>query len=100
MPVEPSFFSELFGTKVRYRHLARRAASEHSRRSLADGLRPRCSSGRGAIRGRSRRLTAGCVFVGGLCAWLAPETNRADLTQLDHERLKLATQNHQTGFHQ
>jgi MFS transporter, MHS family, shikimate and dehydroshikimate transport protein len=30
-------------------------------------------------------VTAVCVFIGGLCAWIAPETNRADLTQLDHD---------------
>ncbi|MBU9652501.1 MFS transporter [Burkholderia multivorans] len=83
--VEPSFFSELFGTKVRYTGISLAAQLP----SILVGLWPMASAALLVWSGGDpwplAAVTAGGVFVGGLCAWLAPETNRADLTQLDHD---------------
>ncbi|WP_438390447.1 MFS transporter [Caballeronia sp. DA-9] len=83
--VEPSFFAELFGTKVRYTGISLAAQIP----SILVGLWPMASA---ALLVWSKgdpwplaAVTAACVFIGGLCAWIAPETNRADLTQLDHD---------------
>ncbi len=31
-------------------------------------------------------ITVVCLIIGGVCAWLAPETNRTDMTKVGEER--------------
>nr|WP_284509495.1 MFS transporter [Caballeronia sp. GAFFF2] len=83
--VEPSFFSELFGTKVRYTGISLAAQIP----SILVGLWPMASA---ALLVWSKgdpwpiaAITAFTCLIGAACAFIAPETNRADLTKLDHD---------------
>lgn len=80
--VEPSFFSELFGTRVRYTGISLAAQVP----SIVIGLWPMASA---ALLVWSHgnpwplaATTIACVLTGGLCAYLAPETRLADITRI------------------
>ncbi|MFP6558914.1 MFS transporter [Paraburkholderia sp. B3] len=80
--VEPSFFSELFGTRVRYTGISLAAQVP----SIVIGLWPMASAGLLVwSHGDPWPLAAttiACVLVGGMCAFIAPETRHADLTRI------------------
>jgi MFS transporter, MHS family, shikimate and dehydroshikimate transport protein len=80
--VEPSFFSELFGTRVRYTGISLAAQVP----SIVIGLWPMASA---ALLVWSNGdpwpievVGIGCVLIGALCAYLAPETRHADITRI------------------
>ncbi|MDU0326109.1 MULTISPECIES: MFS transporter [Microbacterium] len=84
--VEPAFFSELFGTKVRYTGVSLAAQLP----SVLIGLWPLASTAIFAATGGDpwpiAAITVVCLIIGGVCAWLAPETNRTDMTKVGEER--------------
>ncbi|MCI2418431.1 MHS family MFS transporter [Saccharopolyspora sp. K220] len=77
--VEPAFFSELFGTKVRYTGVSLAAQLP----SVLIGFWPAASTALlVATDGRPwpvAAVTAGFMLIGLICAWRAPETNRLDI---------------------
>ncbi|WP_421671914.1 MFS transporter [Saccharopolyspora spinosa] len=77
--VEPAFFSELFGTKVRYTGISLAAQLP----SVLIGLWPAASTGLlVATDGRPwpvAAITGGFILIGLICAWKAPETNRLEI---------------------
>jgi MFS transporter, MHS family, shikimate and dehydroshikimate transport protein len=77
--VEPAFFSELFGTKVRYTGISLAVQLP----SILIGLWPAVSTGLLiATDGHPwpvAAVTAGFMLIGLVCAWKAPETNRLDI---------------------
>lgn len=83
--VEPAFFSELFGTKVRYTGMS--LASQVP--SVLIGLWPFFSTALLiATKGNPwpiALITVACVVLGLVCAALAPETKRIDLTRVGEE---------------
>lgn len=80
--VEPSFFSELFGTKVRYTGVSLAAQIP----SVLIGLWPFAATAIFAATDGDpwpiALITVVALFIGGLCAYLAPETNKADMTKV------------------
>ncbi|MBK1783443.1 MFS transporter [Prauserella cavernicola] len=89
--VEPAFFSELFGTKVRYTGLSLAAQVP----SILIGLWPLASTALFAATGGDpwpiALITAVCVVIGLVCAYLAPETNKADMNRIgedEHEEAR------------
>ncbi len=84
--VEPAFFSELFGTKVRYTGVSLAAQLP----SVLIGLWPLASTAIFAATGGDpwpiALITVVALVIGGVCAWLAPETNRADMTKVGEDR--------------
>ncbi|WBU36853.1 MFS transporter [Homoserinibacter sp. YIM 151385] len=83
--VEPSFFSELFGTKVRYTGVSLAAQVP----SILIGLWPLLSTALLIATDGDpwpiALITVGSLVIGGVCAFLAPETNRADMTKVGEE---------------
>ncbi|PXY29005.1 MFS transporter [Prauserella sp. PE36] len=83
--VEPAFFSELFGTKVRYTGLSLAAQVP----SILIGLWPLASTALLAATDGDpwpiALITAVCAVIGLVCAVLAPETNKADMTRIGEE---------------
>jgi MHS family shikimate/dehydroshikimate transporter-like MFS transporter len=77
--VEPAFFSELFGTKVRYTGISLAVQLP----SILIGLWPAVSTGLLIATGGQpwpvAAITAGFMLIGLFCAWKAPETNRLDI---------------------
>ncbi|MFB8387915.1 MFS transporter [Microbacterium sp. NPDC055910] len=84
--VEPSFFSELFGTKVRYTGVSLAAQIP----SVLIGLWPFAATAIFAATGGDpwpiALITVIALIIGGLCAYLAPETNKADMTKVGEEK--------------
>lgn len=80
--VEPSFFAELFGTKVRYTGLSLAAQVP----SILIGLWPMVSTALFAATDGDpwpiALITVVAAAIGLVCAWLAPETNKADMTRV------------------
>ncbi len=83
--VEPAFFSELFGTKVRYTGVSLAAQIP----SILIGLWPLASTALLATTGGDpwpiALITVLSVLLGLVCAYLAPETNRIDMTKVGEE---------------
>lgn len=83
--VEPSFFSELFGTKVRYTGVSLAAQIP----SILIGLWPLASTALFAATGGDpwpiALITVIALLIGLVCAWLAPETNKADMNTVGEE---------------
>ncbi|QCR18146.1 MFS transporter [Agrococcus sp. SGAir0287] len=83
--VEPSFFSELFGTKVRYTGVSLAAQLP----SVLIGLWPLASTAIFAATGGDpwpiALITVAALALGGLCAYLAPETNATDMNAIGEE---------------
>ncbi|ASR35533.1 MFS transporter [Prauserella marina] len=83
--VEPAFFSELFGTKVRYTGLSLSAQIP----SILIGLWPLASTALLAATGGDpwpiALITVLALIIGLVCAALAPETNKADMNRIGEE---------------
>jgi metabolite-proton symporter len=83
--VEPAFFSELFGTKVRYTGVSLAAQIP----SILIGLWPLASTALFAATGGDpwpiALITVIALLIGLVCAWLAPETNKTDMTKVGEE---------------
>ncbi|WP_210604437.1 MFS transporter [Brevibacterium oceani] len=83
--VEPAFFSELFGTKVRYTGVSLAAQLP----SVLIGLWPMASTALLAWTGGDpwpiALITVAALILGLVCAWLAPETNRAEMSRIGEE---------------
>ncbi|EGX59753.1 major facilitator transporter [Streptomyces zinciresistens K42] len=83
--VEPAFFAELFSTKVRYTGLSLSAQIP----SVLIGLWPLASTALLAATDGDpwpiALITIGCLLIGLVCAWLAPETNKTDMTRVGTE---------------
>lgn len=81
--VEPSFFSELFGTKVRYTGVSLAAQIP----SILVGMWPLASTALLVASGGNpwpvALVTLVFILLGGICAVLAPETNKADIHHAD-----------------
>ncbi|GAB3473920.1 MFS transporter [Nocardiopsis coralliicola] len=79
--VEPAFFSELFGTKVRYTGVSLAAQVP----SILIGFWPMLATALFAATDGDpwpiAALTAASLGVGVFCAYLAPETNRSELNE-------------------
>ncbi|GAA3361170.1 MFS transporter [Saccharopolyspora gregorii] len=77
--VEPAFFAELFGTKVRYTGISLAAQLP----GILIGLWPAASTALLLATGGDpwpvAVITGGFVLIGLVCAWLAPETSRLDI---------------------
>ncbi|MFD9865634.1 MFS transporter [Streptomyces niveus] len=86
--VEPAFFAELFSTKVRYTGLSLAAQIP----SVLIGLWPLASTALLAATGGDpwpiAAITVAALFIGLVCAYLAPETNRIDMTRVGDETEK------------
>ncbi|MFD3481781.1 MFS transporter [Streptomyces sp. NPDC058665] len=86
--VEPAFFAELFSTKVRYTGISLAAQIP----SVLIGLWPLASTALLAATGGDpwpiAAITVAALLVGLLCAYLAPETNRIDMTRVGDETEK------------
>ncbi|WP_329033437.1 MHS family MFS transporter [Streptomyces sp. NBC_01725] len=86
--VEPAFFAELFSTKVRYTGLSLAAQIP----SVLIGLWPLASTALLAATGGDpwpiAAITVAALLIGLLCAYLAPETNRIDMTRVGDETEK------------
>ncbi|MFJ6651739.1 MFS transporter [Microbacterium sp. NPDC091313] len=84
--VEPSFFSELFGTKVRYTGVSLAAQIP----SVLIGLWPLASTALFAATGGDpwpiALITVIALIIGGVCAYLAPETNKTDMNAVGEEK--------------
>ncbi|MFC8570140.1 MFS transporter [Streptomyces sp. NPDC057245] len=83
--VEPAFFAELFSTKVRYTGLSLSAQIP----SILIGLWPLASTALLAATDGDpwpiALITIACLLIGLVCALLAPETNRTDMTRVGEE---------------
>ena len=83
--VEPAFFAELFSTKVRYTGLSLSAQIP----SILIGLWPLASTALLAATNGDpwpvALITIACLLIGLVCALLAPETNRTDMTRVGEE---------------
>lgn len=83
--VEPAFFSELFGTKVRYTGVSLAAQIP----SVLIGLWPLASTALFAATGGDpwpiALITVIALLIGLVCAWLAPETNKTDMNTIGEE---------------
>lgn len=83
--VEPSFFSELFGTKVRYTGVSLAAQIP----SVLIGLWPLASTALFAATDGDpwpiALITVIALLIGLVCAWLAPETNKIDMNKVGEE---------------
>lgn len=83
--VEPAFFSELFGTKVRYTGVSLAAQIP----SVLIGLWPFASTALFAATGGDpwpiALITVIALLIGLVCAWLAPETNKIDMNKVGEE---------------
>ncbi|MFC3996138.1 MFS transporter [Nocardiopsis sediminis] len=83
--VEPAFFSELFGTKVRYTGVSLAAQVP----SILVGFWPFLATALLAATDGDpwpiAALTAACLGIGLVCAYLAPETNRADIDDIGED---------------
>ncbi|MEU0922919.1 MFS transporter [Streptomyces malaysiensis] len=83
--VEPAFFAELFGTKVRYTGMSLAAQIP----SVLIGLWPLASTGLLAATDGDpwpiALITVAALAIGLVCAVLAPETNKADMTRIGEE---------------
>ena len=81
--VEPAFFAELFGTKVRYTGISLAAQLP----GILIGLWPAASTALLLATGGDpwpvAAITGGFVLIGLVCAWLAPETSRLDIDGTD-----------------
>lgn len=81
--VEPSFFSELFGTKVRYTGLSLAAQIP----SILIGFWPFLSTAllvwTDGHPWPIALITIASVALGGFCAYCCPETNKADINDID-----------------
>ncbi|TXL86902.1 MFS transporter [Streptomyces sp. IB2014 016-6] len=86
--VEPAFFAELFSTKVRYTGISLAAQIP----SVLIGLWPLASTALLAATGGDpwpiAAITVAALLIGLLCAYLAPETNRIDMTRVGDETEK------------
>ncbi|WP_329386656.1 MFS transporter [Streptomyces sp. NBC_01716] len=86
--VEPAFFAELFSTKVRYTGISLAAQIP----SVLIGLWPLASTALLAATGGDpwpiAAITVAALLVGMVCAYLAPETNRIDMTRVGDETEK------------
>ncbi|MFF2186494.1 MFS transporter [Streptomyces sp. NPDC058155] len=86
--VEPAFFAELFSTKVRYTGLSLAAQIP----SVLIGLWPLASTALLAATGGDpwpiAAITVAALLIGLVCAYLAPETNRVDMTRVGDETEK------------
>ncbi|MEU0524431.1 MFS transporter [Streptomyces niveus] len=86
--VEPAFFAELFSTKVRYTGLSLAAQIP----SVLIGLWPLASTALLAATGGDpwpiAAITVAALLIGLVCAYLAPETNRIDMTRVGDETEK------------
>jgi MFS transporter, MHS family, shikimate and dehydroshikimate transport protein len=86
--VEPAFFAELFSTKVRYTGLSLSAQIP----SVLIGLWPLASTGLLAATGGDpwpiALITVVALLIGLICAVMAPETNRIDMTRVGEETEK------------
>jgi MFS transporter, MHS family, shikimate and dehydroshikimate transport protein len=84
--VEPAFFSELFGTKVRYTGVSLAAQIP----SILIGLWPMAATALLAATDGDpwpiALITVVAIVIGLVCAVLAPETNRTDMTRVGEER--------------
>ncbi|WAP60526.1 MFS transporter [Streptomyces sp. S465] len=80
--VEPAFFAELFSTKTRYTGLSLSAQIP----SVLIGLWPLASTALLAATDGDpwpiALITVVCLLIGLVCAVLAPETNKADMTRV------------------
>ncbi|WDZ91022.1 MFS transporter [Nocardiopsis sp. HUAS JQ3] len=83
--VEPAFFSELFGTKVRYTGVSLAAQIP----SILVGFWPFLATALFAATDGDpwpiAALTAVSLVIGLVCAYLAPETNRSDINDIREE---------------
>ncbi|MFJ9623268.1 MFS transporter [Streptomyces sp. NPDC101181] len=83
--VEPAFFSELFGTKVRYTGISLAAQIP----SIPIGLWPLASTALLAATDGDpwpiALITVGALLIGLVCAVLAPETRTADMNRIGHK---------------
>lgn len=83
--VEPAFFSELFGTKVRYTGVSLAAQIP----SILIGLWPLASTALFAATDGDpwpiALITVVALLIGLVCAWLAPETNKTDMNRVGEE---------------
>lgn len=83
--VEPAFFAELFSTKVRYTGLSLAAQLP----SVLIGLWPLASTALLAATDGDpwpiAAITVAALLIGLVCAYLAPETNRIDMTRVGEE---------------
>lgn len=83
--VEPSFFSELFGTKVRYTGVSLAAQIP----SVLIGFWPMLSTALFAATGGDpwpiALITVLALLIGLVCAFLAPETYRSDISKIGNE---------------
>lgn len=83
--VEPAFFSELFGTKVRYTGVSLAAQIP----SILIGLWPMAATALLAATDGDpwpiALITVVAIVIGLVCAVLAPETNRTDMTRVGEE---------------
>ncbi|GLU50167.1 MFS transporter [Nocardiopsis ansamitocini] len=83
--VEPAFFSELFGTKVRYTGVSLAAQIP----SILVGFWPFLATALFAATNGDpwpiALLTVVSLGIGLLCAYLAPETNRSDINEIGEE---------------
>ncbi|MFB6786346.1 MFS transporter [Streptomyces olivaceus] len=83
--VEPAFFAELFSTKVRYTGLSLSAQIP----SVLIGLWPLASTALLAATDGDpwpiAVITVVCLLIGLVCALLAPETNKIDMTRVGEE---------------
>ncbi|MGW6218244.1 MFS transporter [Streptomyces olivaceus] len=83
--VEPAFFAELFSTKVRYTGLSLSAQIP----SVLIGLWPLASTALLAATDGDpwpiALITVVCLLIGLVCALLAPETNKIDMTRVGEE---------------
>ncbi|QUL78548.1 MFS transporter [Brevibacterium sp. SMBL_HHYL_HB1] len=86
--VEPAFFSELFGTKVRYTGVSLAAQIP----SMLIGLWPMASTALLAWTGGDpwpiALITVLSLILGLVCAWLAPETSKSTLSELGGDKTK------------
>ncbi|WP_405820562.1 MFS transporter [Streptomyces sp. NBC_00838] len=86
--VEPAFFAELFSTKVRYTGLSLAAQIP----SVLIGLWPLASTALLAATDGDpwpiAAITVAALLIGLVCAYLAPETNRIDMTRVGDETEK------------
>ncbi|PWV57627.1 MFS transporter [Nocardiopsis sp. L17-MgMaSL7] len=83
--VEPAFFSELFGTKVRYTGVSLAAQIP----SILVGFWPFLATALFAATDGDpwpiAALTVASLGIGLVCAYLAPETNRSDINEVGEE---------------
>ncbi|MBK0868925.1 MHS family MFS transporter [Saccharopolyspora sp. HNM0986] len=81
--VEPAFFAELFGTKVRYTGISLAAQLP----GILIGLWPAASTALLIATGGDpwpvAAITGGFILIGLVCAWLAPETSKTGLDDAD-----------------